>query len=209
MQSPPFSRYLVPPRSKYSPQHLVLKHPQLPFLPQCQDERITIWKYGLCVRFLWRYGSPFRGRTPAKFSELQNRVPNIGYYRWQDNAILVHFPALAYNIVRLEQRSPRASTRRNANFFFNVPKQQNGEHCMYRAWKRMVDRMSTATGEVLLCCILYAADRIKIQRAESAINDERCSQSSGEVRCDWRWDFRKLTSTVNFMKWDLHVTFIR
>ena len=36
MQSPPFPRYLVPPRSKYSPQHHVLKHPQLPFLPQCQ-----------------------------------------------------------------------------------------------------------------------------------------------------------------------------
>ena len=30
MQSPPFPRYLVPPRSKYSPQHSVLKHPQLP-----------------------------------------------------------------------------------------------------------------------------------------------------------------------------------
>ena len=29
-------RHLVPPRSKYSPQHHVLKHPQLPFLPQCQ-----------------------------------------------------------------------------------------------------------------------------------------------------------------------------
>ena len=29
MHSPPFPRYLVPPRSKYSPQHLVLKHPQL------------------------------------------------------------------------------------------------------------------------------------------------------------------------------------
>ena len=36
MQSPPFPRYLVPPRSKYSPQHHVLKHPQLPFLPQYQ-----------------------------------------------------------------------------------------------------------------------------------------------------------------------------
>jgi len=36
MQSPPFPRYLVPPRSKYFPQHHVLKHPQLPFLPQCQ-----------------------------------------------------------------------------------------------------------------------------------------------------------------------------
>ena len=27
MQSPPFSRYLVPPRSKYSPQHHILKQP--------------------------------------------------------------------------------------------------------------------------------------------------------------------------------------
>jgi len=33
MQSPPFPRYLVPSRSKYSPLHLVLKHPQLAFLP--------------------------------------------------------------------------------------------------------------------------------------------------------------------------------
>ena len=30
MQSPPFPRYLVPPRSKYSPQHHILKHPKLP-----------------------------------------------------------------------------------------------------------------------------------------------------------------------------------
>jgi len=36
MQSPLLPRYLVLPRSKYSPQHHVLKHPQLPFLPQCQ-----------------------------------------------------------------------------------------------------------------------------------------------------------------------------
>ena len=41
MQSPPFPRYLVPPRSKYSTQHHVLKHPQLPFLPQCQRPSFT------------------------------------------------------------------------------------------------------------------------------------------------------------------------
>ena len=41
MQSPPFPRYLVPPRSKYSPQHHVLKHPQLRFLPQCQRPSFT------------------------------------------------------------------------------------------------------------------------------------------------------------------------
>ena len=41
MQSPPFPRYLVPPRSRYSPQHHVLKHPQLPFLHQCQRPSFT------------------------------------------------------------------------------------------------------------------------------------------------------------------------
>ena len=41
MQFPPFPHYLVPSRSKYSPQHHVLKHPQLPFLPQCQRPSFT------------------------------------------------------------------------------------------------------------------------------------------------------------------------
>ena len=40
-RSPPVPRYLVPPRSKYSPQHHVLKHPQFPFLPQCQRPSFT------------------------------------------------------------------------------------------------------------------------------------------------------------------------
>ena len=41
MQSPQFPRSLVPPTSKYSSQHHVLKHPQLPFLPQCQRPSFT------------------------------------------------------------------------------------------------------------------------------------------------------------------------
>jgi len=41
MQSPSLPRYLVPPMSKYSPQHHILKHPQLPFLPQCQRPNFT------------------------------------------------------------------------------------------------------------------------------------------------------------------------
>ena len=41
MQSPPFPRYLVPPRSKYSPLHHILKHSQLPFLSQCQRPSFT------------------------------------------------------------------------------------------------------------------------------------------------------------------------
>jgi len=34
-------RYLAPLISKYSPQHHVVKHPQLPFLPQCQRPSFT------------------------------------------------------------------------------------------------------------------------------------------------------------------------
>ena len=41
MQSLPFPRYLVPPRSKYSPQHHVHEHPQLPFLPRYQRPSFT------------------------------------------------------------------------------------------------------------------------------------------------------------------------
>ena len=35
----------LPPRSKYSPQHHVLKHPQLHFLPQCQRPSYTHIQY--------------------------------------------------------------------------------------------------------------------------------------------------------------------
>ena len=41
MQSPSFPCYLVPPRSKYSPQHHNLKHPPFPFLPHCQRPSFT------------------------------------------------------------------------------------------------------------------------------------------------------------------------
>ena len=59
MHSPPFPLYLVPPRSKYSPQHHVLKHPQLPFLPQCQRpiftpiQKCPIWKVVLNYAMSW------------------------------------------------------------------------------------------------------------------------------------------------------------
>jgi len=41
MQTLPFPRYLVPPRSKYSPHQRILKHPQLPFLPEIQRPSFT------------------------------------------------------------------------------------------------------------------------------------------------------------------------
>ena len=42
MQSPPFPRYLVPLRSKYSPQHHVLKYPEPPFLPQYNTLKVNV-----------------------------------------------------------------------------------------------------------------------------------------------------------------------
>ena len=65
MQSLTFPRYLVPPRSKYSPQHHILKHPQLPFLPQCQRPSFTpiqsnrknyILKVKNIINFFHRFG---------------------------------------------------------------------------------------------------------------------------------------------------------
>jgi len=38
---PPLPCYLVPLRSKYSPQHPILKHPQPTFLPQCERPSFT------------------------------------------------------------------------------------------------------------------------------------------------------------------------
>ena len=38
---PPFHPYLVPPKSKYSPQHYILKQPQLLFFPQLQRPSFT------------------------------------------------------------------------------------------------------------------------------------------------------------------------
>ena len=41
MQSPSFPRFLVTPRSKYSPEHHIFQHTQLPFLPQYQRTSFT------------------------------------------------------------------------------------------------------------------------------------------------------------------------
>jgi len=54
----PFPRYLVPPMSKYSPQHHVLKHPQVPFLPQSQRPSFTPIQNNMavfCNLMVYRY----------------------------------------------------------------------------------------------------------------------------------------------------------
>ena len=57
MQSLPFPRYFVPPRYKYSPQHHVLKHLQLLFLPQCQRPSAVQVILTLTIRWAMRYDS--------------------------------------------------------------------------------------------------------------------------------------------------------
>jgi hypothetical protein len=54
VQLSPFSRYFIPLRSKYSPQHPVLKHPQSVLFPLCYRPSFTAiqnnWQnYGLYI----------------------------------------------------------------------------------------------------------------------------------------------------------------
>jgi hypothetical protein len=48
MQFSPFSRYLIPLRSKYPPQHPVFKHPQSMFLPSTIIKMRVSWKVTPC-----------------------------------------------------------------------------------------------------------------------------------------------------------------
>jgi len=68
MQSPPLLRYLVPPKFKYSPQHHVLKHPQLPFLPQCQRPSFTPIIYICKPSMEWDRRKWFLARVTVKQS---------------------------------------------------------------------------------------------------------------------------------------------
>ena len=75
MQSPPFPRYLVPPRSNYSPQHHVLKHPQLPFLPQCQRPSFT----------------PIKNNRQNYSSKTHNTQTDITHSHWNYTWALTQF----------------------------------------------------------------------------------------------------------------------
>ena len=70
-----FPRYIVPPRSKYSPQHHVLKHPQLPFLPQFQRPSFNI----KCIKkyFKTRMMSSFNPECGRKSRYFQHSNPNL------------------------------------------------------------------------------------------------------------------------------------
>ena len=102
MQSPPFPRYLVPPRFKYYPQHHVLKDPQLPFLPQCQ--------------------------LPS-FTPIQNNRKIITNNNNNNNKFLLHLLASSTQAsqnkksIRFPSRVPKHSLnhpRVNSDFFFSL-----------------------------------------------------------------------------------------
>ena len=89
MQSPPFPHYLVPPRSKYSPQHHILKHPQLPFLPQCQRPSFRITKYQVSHKYT--YSSWWWTWRGLKHVEVINKIDKTyweyfapSWFHWQD-----------------------------------------------------------------------------------------------------------------------------
>jgi len=89
--------------------------------------------------------------------------------------------------VRLQLRRPRASKRRNAKYL-HVPKSTEWRTLQAQGVKEMVEGMSTATGDVLLDCILYAADRVRysernVQQTTSAVHSraERCAADDGGI----------------------------
>ena len=108
MQFPPFPRYLVPPRSKYSPQHHVLKHPQLPFLPQCQwpsftpiqNNRQNYSSTYLCLR--WRFWSQAEGLY-LSCQRLGPRLPWTKYVRDKLGWLAVRVPSPDWLCRKLEE----------------------------------------------------------------------------------------------------------
>ena len=94
MQSPPVPRYLVPPRSKYSPQHLVLKHPQLPFLPQCQ-------RPSYCYYYYYYYYYKLDWSVYTCLTQLYDGRDKYIIYYMKNNYMFRHF-TLAVFVLRNE-----------------------------------------------------------------------------------------------------------
>ena len=95
MRSPPFHRYLFPRRSKFSPQYHVLKHPQLPFLPQCQ--RPSCLQYVAAQKFKFKIGKLHvvsekrmwlvcvQSVTAGLTSPVPKKSVQYWVFRWQEN----------------------------------------------------------------------------------------------------------------------------
>ena len=101
MQSPPFPRYLVPPRSKYSPQHPVPKTPSVSFppamsttkfhthttqraklFPNCKINSLRNTSLSLLAGTLWRS----RLRYCATSRKVAGPIPDgvIGIFHWNN-----------------------------------------------------------------------------------------------------------------------------
>ena len=94
MQSLPFPRFLIPPRSIYSPQYHVFKHPQLPFLPECQRPSFTPiqnnWTQNIYFDFLHK----FVLKTPRS---KKNRASGIKNVCWSSCTVTVILLRLLWN----------------------------------------------------------------------------------------------------------------
>ena len=92
MQSPPFPRYLVPPRSKYSPQHHILEHPQLPFLPP--------FLYNITLSNIWSEHNYFESclnTCPVNISPTPN-VPFGIYLLSHSEIFTISFLSCSYHM---------------------------------------------------------------------------------------------------------------
>ena len=155
MQSPPFPRFLVPPRSKYSPQHPVLKHHQLPFLAQYQRPSFTpIQNNGQ------NYGSIYRRCLQLKCFAICNVII---YILLVTKAVLtVYKYCLLDYVTQIKYKGPEGKSygstlsltsaldggwMTNVTSRFLYPGKSTGTRYMRAGWAQS----SVGTGEYFLC----------------------------------------------------------
>jgi hypothetical protein len=103
MQPSPASCQLIPLRTKYPPQHPVLKHPQSIFFPQCQRQSfIPIQK-----RTLWP--------ATCKFN-LLDLILKVFYVRWIFHVFCLTTPQNSKREWSLTHRSPLVIKRNECSF---------------------------------------------------------------------------------------------
>ena len=158
MQSPPFPRYLVPPRSKYSPQHHVLKHPQLPFLPQFNDQVSHPYKttgdLTLDVNCTSRLRTVVHSRRLTVmglyFCSSLSRIPSPCFFRSSWNFL----SSLEFRFVS----GSACQTGYGGKFSFRYEKLKTSEQFSFSADKIFIPlsawNCGMAVGSVLSSCIL-------------------------------------------------------
>ena len=87
MQLSPFPCHLIPLRSKYFPQHPILKHPQPVFLPQCQRPGFTP---------IQNHGQNYSSIYLSLLLHILGKNPTLQHYsytfRFSNNTPIICFP---------------------------------------------------------------------------------------------------------------------